>query len=298
MKKTLCASLLFGVLATASMAVAEEPSDSLSATSIQPSMNVFRRFASDRARMIEFYGEVLGLRQLPSAQLGGGNEMLLFAIGTGQVKLQATPAAKDYPGGAIKDVTGLRVLTFFYPDETALSARFTAKGYAAPSFKTRAAGGRVAMVQDPEEQWVELVVLPGVPAETYNRLEVGITASNLEKSRAFYRSFVGLEELPPVVDPLLGTTKYPFRHGDTTINVWSFGAGLPANKSSAGIQYVVSDVDRVDAKARAESVPIDRPLGMFGQGLRTIWLSDPDGVTNYFAQILRRNPPSATPASR
>ena len=144
------------------------------------------------------------------------------------------------------------------------------------------------MVLDPEKQWVELVVLPGAPAETYRRFEVGITASNLEKSRAFYRSFVGLEELPPVADPVLGTTKYPFRHGDTTINVWSFGQAVPANKSSAGIQYVINNVEAVDAKAKAASVTIDRPLGPFGQGLRTIWLSDPDGVTNYFAQIVPR----------
>jgi hypothetical protein len=51
---------------------------------------------------------------------------------------------------------------------------------------------------------------------------------------------------------------------------------------------VVSNVEAVDAKAKAEQVTIDRPLGMFGQGLRTIWLADPDGVTNYFAQILPR----------
>lgn len=286
MRKLFCAWLLLA--GVAAPARAEQAVGSLSAMSTQPSMNVFRRFASERARMIEFYGEVLGLRQLPSVALGGGNEMILFAIGSGQVKLQATPAASQYPNGAIKDVTGLRVLTFFYPDEAALTARFAAKGYPAPSFAPRAGGGRTAFVLDPEKQWVELVVTPGAPAETYRRLEVGITAADLEKSRAFYRSFVGLEELPPVQDPVLGTTRYPFRHGDTTINVWSFGAGLPANKSSAGIQYVVSDVEAVDVKAKAERVTIDRPLGMFGQGLRTIWLSDPDGVTNYFAQILPR----------
>ena len=28
--------------------------------------------------------------------------------------------------------------------------------------------------------------------------------------------------------------------------------------------------------------------------LRTIWLSDPDGITNYFAQIIRRAPAPAT----
>jgi catechol 2,3-dioxygenase-like lactoylglutathione lyase family enzyme len=145
------------------------------------------------------------------------------------------------------------------------------------------------MVQDPERQWVELVVLPGAPAETFERMEVGLTVADLEKSRAFYRSFVGLEELPPVQDPRLGTTKYPFRHGTMTVNVWSFGQGLPQNKSSAGIQYVITDVAAVDARAKAEQVQIDRPLAPFGTGgLRTIWLSDPDGITNYFAQIVRK----------
>jgi len=123
-------------------------------------------------------------------------------------------------------------------------------------------------------------------------MEVGLTVSDLDKSRAFYRSFIGLEELPPVQDPQLGATKYPFRHGTMTVNVWSFGSGLPQNKSSAGIQYVISDVVAVDARARAEQVQIDRPLGPFGTGLRTIWLGDPDGITNYFAQILPRTPPA------
>jgi len=150
-----------------------------------------------------------------------------------------------------------------------------------------------AMPRVDQQAHTKLQTIPGAPPDIYQRFEVGITASNLEKSRAFYRSFVGLEELPPVVDPALGATKYPFRHGDTTINVWSFGGTLPANKSSAGIQYVISNVETVDAKAKAQSVTIDRPLGLFGQGLRTIWLSDPDGVTNYFAQILPRRPAAA-----
>jgi catechol-2,3-dioxygenase len=190
----------------------------------------------------------------------------------------------------VKAVTGLRVFTFFVPDEAALAVRFAAKGYPVPAFAARAAGGRVAMVQDPEKQWVELVALPGAPAETFERMEVGLTVADIDKSRAFYRSFIGLEELPPVQDAHLGATRYPFRHGTMTVNVWSFGAGLPQNKSSAGIQYVISDVVAVDARAKAEQVQIDRPLGPFGTGLRTIWLSDPDGITNYFAQIVRRSP--------
>lgn len=273
---------------------------SLAALSTQPSMNVFRRFAVDKAKMIEFYGEVLGLRAMPPIRLGPDSEMIRFQVGTAEIKLQATAAAAKFPNGAVKDVTGLRVFTFFFPDEAALTARFTAKGLPAPQFRARAAGGRVAMVRDPEQQWVELVVLPGAPASTFENMEVGLTVSDLARSRAFYRSFVGLEEQPPVDDPQMGTTRYPFRHGTMTVNVWSFGDAQAKNTSSAGIQYVITNVDAVDAKAKAESVQIDRPLSPFGTGLRTIWLSDPDGVTNYFAQIVPReagpaSPPPTTP---
>ena len=147
------------------------------------------------------------------------------------------------------------------------------------------------MVQDPEKQWVELVVMPGAPQSVYDSMEVGLTVTDLERSRAFYRDFVGLEELPAVQDALLGVTKYPFRHGTTTVNVWSFGPTARANTRTAGIQYVISDVEAVDAKAKAQSVKIDTPLGNFSAGLRTIWLSDPDGITNYFAQIMRPRSP-------
>jgi len=194
----------------------------------------------------------------------------------------------------VRDTTGLRVFTFFFPDEAELTARFASHGLPAPAFKAREGGTRGAMVLDPDNQWVELVVAPGAPPDTFARLEVGLTVSDLTKSRAFYREFVGLEELKPVESALLGTTKYPFRHGTMTVNVWSFGTGLPANTYTAGIQYVISNVDAVDAKAKAGGVTITTPLGKFGTGLRTIWLGDPDGITNYFAQLMRNT--QAAPA--
>jgi catechol 2,3-dioxygenase-like lactoylglutathione lyase family enzyme len=267
---------------------------SLAALSTQPSMNVFRRFAVEPAKMARFYGDVLGLKQLPSLNMPGGGQMMLFEIGSGQVKLQFTARASEYETGAVREVTGLRVFTFFYPDEAALTARFVQHGYPAPVFRAGRGTRRVSMVLDPANQWVELVVAPGASPEVYQSFEVGLTVSDLEKSRAFYREFVGLEELPSVDDTLLGTTRYPYRHGTTTVNVWTFGKGLPANTRSAGIQYVVSDVEAVDTKAKAQGVKIDTPLGNFSAGLRTIWLSDPDGVTNYFAQILRRTQSTAS----
>jgi predicted enzyme related to lactoylglutathione lyase len=298
MKRLACLYALVAVVSAAGIlspmaTTVDAQASSLASLSTQPSMNVFRRFAVDAAKMTGFYGDVLGLKALPPLRMPGGGQMILFQIGTGQVKLQATPAASEYATGPIREVSGLRVFTFFYPDEASLTARFVQQGYPAPSFKTTTGGRRVAIVLDPSNQWVELVVVPNAPASTYEAMEVGITATDLERSRAFYREFVGLQELQPVDDPVLGTMKYPFRHGSTTVNVWSFGKTARANTRSAGIQYVVSDVEAVDAKAKARGVQIDTPLGNFSAGLRTIWLSDPDGVTNYFAQIIR-NAPSST----
>lgn len=289
MTKMIALGVLAFVIAADSMSAQTSKTASLAGLSTQPSMNVFRRFSVDAAKMTGFYGDVLGLKALPPLRMPGGGSMILFQIGSGQVKLQATPAASDYASGPVREVSGLRVFTFFFPDEQALTARFAQHGYPAPQFQATPSGRR-AMVQDPEKQWVELVVMPGASQSVYESMEVGLTVTDLEKSRAFYRDFVGLDELPAVKDTLLGVTKYPFRHGTTTVNIWSFGPTPRANTRTAGIQYVISDVEAVDAKAKAQAVKIDTPLGNFSAGLRTIWLSDPDGITNYFAQIIPRTP--------
>ena len=211
--------------------------------------------------------------------------MTRFLVGTSEIKLTAgQPPRRQYRRGGIGEVTGLRVLTFFFPDEAALVARFRANGFPAPAFRSGAGGRRTALVTDPDGQWVELAVIPNAPPQQLAQIEAGLTVSDLEKSRAFYREFVGLEELPPVADPVLGVTKYGYRHGTTTINLWTFGGGRPADTGSAGIQYVVSHVDAVDAAARARGVAVETPLANTMPGLRTVWLNDPDGVTNYFAE--------------
>jgi predicted enzyme related to lactoylglutathione lyase len=288
--------LAWPAVAPAQRAGGNDPAKPVAIASLltQPSMNVFRRFTVDRAKVLEFYGDVLGLKALPPIGMPGGSQMSRFQVGTSEIKLTGSTPGRQDKSGAVRETTGLRVFTFFFPDEAALTARFVSHGLPAPAFKAREGGTRGAMVLDPDSQWVELVVAAGAPPETFSRLEVGLTVSDLEKSRAFYREFVGLEELPPVESAMLGVTKYPFRHGTMTVNVWSFGKGLPANTYTAGIQYVISDVEVVDARAKAGGVTITTPLGKFGTGLRTIWLGDPDGITNYFAQLMRNTQAAPT----
>jgi catechol 2,3-dioxygenase-like lactoylglutathione lyase family enzyme len=252
----------------------------------QPSMNVFRRFEVAAERMYEFYGGVLGFKQLSTLNVGNGGGVARFQAGAQELKLTRRVANRHYESGGVRGATGLRLLTFFFADEAELKLRFAQHGLAAPAFEDyRGEGRRSALVQDPDGQDVELVIVPGATPEELARIEVGLTVRDLERSRAFYREFVGLEELPPVDDERFGAKKYSYRHGATTISLRVFGGSRPADNGSGGIQYVVSNVELVDALAKERQIPIDQPLGgLRGFDLRTIWLDDPDGVTNYFAE--------------
>ena len=65
----------------------------------QPVPNVFRRFAVDLAKMKEFYGDVLGLKPLPTLNLGGGGQMTRFHAGASEIKLQALGGREPGAGG-------------------------------------------------------------------------------------------------------------------------------------------------------------------------------------------------------
>jgi catechol 2,3-dioxygenase-like lactoylglutathione lyase family enzyme len=252
----------------------------------QSSMNVFRRFSAEPKAMYEVYGKVLGLKQLQTFNLGGGTGVARFQAGASQLKLTSVVPNRQYHHGGVQDATGVRLLTFFFPDQASLVEGFRTHGLPVPEFRPVPGSNRSsALVEDPDGQWVELVIAPDAPASTYNRIEIGLTVSNIAASREFYRDFVGLEELPPVEDPVFHTKKYPFRHGTTIINLRSFGTQLPADTGSGGIQYVVSDIKAVEALAEARHITVEQPLSTLASfSLKTIWLDDPDGITNYFAE--------------
>ena len=249
-------------------------------------INVFRRFSSERtAAMREFYGEVLALPVLPETALGGG-QMIRYPVGGSEVKLfPVAPAPANTAG--LTEAAGVRLLTFFYADEAAVTQRFVAHGFVAPQFErqsSRPGATAAALVQDPDGEWVELVVVPGASAEALARFEIGIAVADLAASRAFYGDVMGLAPQPAVRDELLGVVRHAFTHGATTINLWSADAGAPKDSATAGMQYIVWNVAAIDGVVRERGATIDRPLSAPGQ-MRTLWLSDPDGVSNYFAEF-------------
>jgi catechol 2,3-dioxygenase-like lactoylglutathione lyase family enzyme len=248
-------------------------------------INVFRRFPAERRVQVEaFYGDVLGLTPLPPTAPGGG-QMIRYPLGASEVKLFPTEMAapNTAPAG---DVAGMRLLTFFYADEAALTKRFAAGGVAAPRFQPATGhrgATRAALVQDPAGHWVELVIVPGASPDALARFEIGLAVADPERSRGFYRDLMGMEALEPLQNALLGATLDGFRHGSVTLRLWKAKAGAPHDSQTGGMQYIVWNVAGVNDVAVSRGATIDRPLSAPGQ-MRTIWLLDPDGVSNYFAQ--------------
>ncbi len=264
--------------------------ESNTALFVQDSMNVFRRFPRELTEdMVRFYTEALALRSLNPIQLTSTQQMILTGVGSGQVKLSAGQQGDRLYNleGGYRGGTGIRFLLVRYPDADTVRERFTTAGFAEPQFVRRGDGIQQALVTDPAGLDIVILIARGAQDNSDDGVGVGISVSNLEQSRAFYRDFVGLEELDPVPAPVMGLIFYPYRHGETIIMLYDLGDdNLPADTGSSGIQYVVSDAALVAARADHRAITVETPLNrLTGFDLTTVWLNDPDGVTNYFAQV-------------
>src|SRR5688500_19254195 len=99
----------------ASVAPAQTPTPNADATTAsvlwQPSMNVFRRFEVSPERMYEFYGAVLGFKQLTTLNVGNGGGVARFQAGAQELKLTRRVANRSYESGGVRGATGLRLVT-------------------------------------------------------------------------------------------------------------------------------------------------------------------------------------------
>jgi catechol 2,3-dioxygenase-like lactoylglutathione lyase family enzyme len=264
----------------------EELTSSARALFRQDSMNVFRRFPREKTEeMVRFYTGALALRSLSPIQLTSTQQMILTGVGSGQIKLSAGQQGDrkyDLEGGYAGG-TGIRFFVLSYPDPEVVKQRFREAGFAEPEFTPGREGFGQALVKDPGGFDILIFAREGAKDHSDGGVGVGIGVSDLSRSRAFYREFVGLDELAPM--QALGTTLYPYRHEETILFLYeAMGDGV--DTGSAGIQYVVSDAPMVDAKAKKRGVTVETPLNkLAGFDLTTVWLNDPDGVTNYFAQV-------------
>ena len=293
MPSTLLASALLGSAAFAllatSIASAAEKVD-IPKLMFRPSVNLVLSVA-DVEKSKAFYGEVLDLKPMSNLNLPGGFVMTRYQVGTSEIKLLKSGATQKTETGKVDEAIGIRRLTLFFRDAKGLADRFKAHGLPAPQFETEPAarGWTRAIASDPDSNEIELVIpAAAAPEGVFNNIELRLTVGDVEKSRTFYRDFVGFEELKPAE----GAKLFGYRHGNTTILLGSFGATLPRHsgrwEKAHGmryIQYIVSDLDAVSDFAKASGVTIDQPIFPLGKLARIMFIADPDGIINEFVGL-------------
>ena len=111
--------------------------------------------------MLAFYRDVLGLEHFLTAPMPLGIPGTMHRVRCGTtvlklVELSNVPAAANPPGGMLGG-TGFRYITFFVADLDALLARCRNADIAVAIERTTARPGvDIAMVVDPDGNWVEL----------------------------------------------------------------------------------------------------------------------------------------------
>ena len=149
----------------------------LASLSTQPSMNVFRRFALEPSKMAGFYADVLGLKQLPSLNMPGGGQMMLFEIGSGQVKLQFTAAAGEYKTGRRPRCHGVACIHLLLSRRSSGHSQVRRARLSAPEFRKGRSGTTHRDGARPCEPMGRARGCPNAAQEVYQSLEFGLTVS-------------------------------------------------------------------------------------------------------------------------
>ena len=252
---------------------------------------------SDMTTTKKFYGEGLGLKQLPPLpiELPGGGTMVRYQSGGTVIKLRDFPTSPPKVEKGAMAANGIRLLTLFVKDPDELTKRMKALGFTAPAFSAQQpAGYRLGFVQDPDGNQIELLAYAAdAVAETFDRFQIGLTVNDAEKAREFYGKVLGLKERPAIKMPAQfapDTMEYFFDAGVSTIKFWAPKHERPTRTGQIGdalgiryITFIVKDVDATYNALKARGVKVTLPPRDLGTFARIMLIADPEGNTIEFA---------------
>lgn len=252
---------------------------------------------ADASKSRSFYGEVLGFREEESRPFGGDAVQYRFRAGDQLIKLLDLPQRPESHPSGIYERIGYRVIAVFVDDLPALRERIHATGRGTTEPKIILGALAISFAKDPDGNMLELIGLPEPQGDALgNRLQVGLTVGDAERSRDFYGRVLGLAEQPQM-DMGKGLTRYAFSAGSTTLKFWCPGGELmrasgPIERA-VGIRFVtfsVTDLDSVrdDLESRGASTVV-APTRLVS-GSRIMFVEDPDGNWIEFAEASARNP--------
>ena len=114
----------------------------------------------DKEAALRFYRDTLALEFVEESDMGNGTKMQRLMCGDTMIKLQTraeTPAESNPPGGPA-GALGIRYWTISVTNIEVVVAAAKAGGYAVPRDVGEIRPGvRIAMIEDPDGNWVELL---------------------------------------------------------------------------------------------------------------------------------------------
>lgn len=245
-----------------------------------------------------FYQDVFGFTPLPDVSLGVLGTELCARFAGHTVRFYDFTQPPEATEGGTEKANGIRLLAFILDDLDGVLARMKERSHPFRMLPLpEQTPYRVAFSNDADGNALELVGLrqPAGP-QLAIRMQIGLTVSDIARSRHFYGELLGLPEEPEMKLPasmgVVGNTRYGFRAGGTTIKFWSRGAlptwsGAPGKRTGLRmITAFVDDVDAVHDLLRGRGVPIKIPPQDFGNVARMMIAADPDNNWIEFAKQL------------
>ncbi len=249
--------------------------------------------ATDEAKCLKFYGEILGLKRIPNLHLPNNVEMIRYMGGKSEIKLILNNSDLPKSPGGVMDARGIRMMAILLPSSKrdGILERMEGSGLPRPEFsRVEGAGFEWGLVSDLDGNVVEVVFIDEVASETvFDMFQIGLTVSDTEAMREFVGKVLGLEELDP--EPIGGgRTKYSFKVGTSVIKFWGAGEEVPAvvGDPFTGIgyrmvQFLVRDVAAVHETLVARGAKVARGPFPLGRMASLLFIEGPDGIYFEFA---------------
>lgn len=245
--------------------------------------------ASDVEAMISFYGEGLSMPRLEDIELPG-IRLIQFEAGAGIVKFNQTSSTPGPAPGDLTSSRGMKLLTIVTPDLQVISEQLQSAGFSELDIQDHGQY-TLAFIPDPSGSLIELAGAKGFGPSPVLQA-VGLTVGDIDASHTFLTEVLGFTQGNVEAVPSLGTDKYEFSAGATTLKLWQID-GLEAHtgpiQDHAGIRYLTAEVDDIDAVlSRARDAGQNIPLGPveIAPGVQIAMVEDPDG--NWFELVQRK----------
>ncbi len=249
--------------------------------------------ASNADATEEFYGEVIGLKQIPDIPLPGNRRMIRFLGGDTELKFIVTDEDLPKRDGGTRAARGIRLAAILLPNakRATIEEQLKKYGHDLPEYtegKSAAGYGyRYGMVYDHDGNQIELVFLDdSAPKEKFQQVQIGLSVADSDTMRAFMSDVIGLQE----VDGQSNERIRRFGVGVSQIKFWEVDGDLPSHVGGPSdligmslLQFLVPDVDAVRSAVLDRGGKIHTEPFALGKLATIMFVEGPDGILFEFA---------------